>query len=221
MDSIKLIIAQSNFIITEGLKSVFSAVEKVEISGIAKDSDTLTSMLMETGAQVLLIDYSAQGFHSSDVLRSLRISPGIKIVAMTTECDVTTVRKLLEAGLYGHLMSDCDHEEIIDSVISCSRGDKFFCGKVLDKLNNDFGDPHGCDPIAISERELEILQLVAQGLTTKQIADRIHLSFHTVMTHRKNIMNKLGINNTAGLIIYAVRENLISPNKFLFSETRS
>jgi DNA-binding NarL/FixJ family response regulator len=80
---------------------------------------------------------------------------------------------------------------------------------------------HSCEPVTISERELEILQLVAQGLTTKQIAEKVHLSFHTVMTHRKNMMGKLGINNTAGLIIYAVRENLISPNRFLFSESKS
>ena len=59
--------------------------------------------------------------------------------------------------------------------------------------------------------------MVAQGLTTKEIAEQLCLSFHTVMTHRKNMMNKLGTGNTAGLIIYAVRENLISPNKFLFS----
>jgi len=117
------------------------------------------------------------------------------------------------------LMNDCDKDEIIDSVKSCAKGDKFFCGQVLDKLNWSEGQEssHGCDPINISERELEVLQLIAEGLTTKQIADKLHLSFHTVMTHRKNMMAKLGLNNTAGLIVYAVKENLISPNKFLFS----
>ena len=67
------------------------------------------------------------------------------------------------------------------------------------------------------EREAEIISLVAEGMTNKQIAEQLFLSAHTVITHRKNIMNKLGLNNTAGLVLFAIRQNIISPNKFLFS----
>ena len=78
-------------------------------------------------------------------------------------------------------------------------------------------EPPSCDPIKISSRELEIIEYIAQGFTTKEIAAQLFLSVHTVMTHRKNIMNKLGVKNTAGIVIYAVKENLISPNKYLFN----
>ncbi|MCO4807388.1 MAG: response regulator transcription factor [Flavobacteriales bacterium] len=220
MIPIRLHIAESNFVVREGLKSVFGAEGNIDLVGITAKSDQLKSELMDSSPQVLLINYGSEGFHESDVVQAMRLIPGLKVIGMTHDCEVTIIRKLLESGLNGHLMSDCDQGEIIDSVISAAKGEKFFCGKVLDQLNDDFGDAtkHGCDPVVISERELEILQLVAQGLTTKQIGEKIHISFHTVMTHRKNMMAKLGINNTAGLIIYAVRENLISPNRFLFSQ---
>ena len=220
MIPIRLHIAESNFVIREGLKSVFSGENGVEVVGVTSKSDQLKSELLDSSPQVLLINYGSEGFHESDVIQSLRLIPGLKAIGMTHDCEVGVIRKLLESGLNGHLMSDCDEDEIVGSVLSAVKGEKFFCGKVLDQLNNDFGDTekHGCDPVVISERELEILQLVAQGLTTKQIAEKVHISFHTVMTHRKNMMAKLGINNTAGLIIYAVRENLISPNRFLFSQ---
>ncbi len=221
--AIKLHIAESNFVTREGLKAVFDRQAGIDIVGISDKSEQLKDEILDSNPQVLLINYDTYDFHASDVMQSLRLIPGLRVVGMTPSCDSDTLRKLLDAGLCAHLMSDCDQDEIVDSVISSARGEKFFCGKVLGILNASKGmnSEYSCEPVTISERELEILQLVAQGLTTKQIAEKVYLSFHTVMTHRKNMMRKLGINNTAGLIIYAVRENLISPNRFLFSESNS
>lgn len=218
---IRLYVAQSNFLMTEGLKSVFDSNAEVELVGVALNPDQMHQSIVKAHPDVLLIDYASTGFCAGDVSHLMRSMPAMKVIGITHQCEVDTVKQLLKSGLNGHLMSDCDMEEIVDSVTYSARGEKFFCGKVLDRLNAAEGNEtdHGCDPVNISERELEILQLVAQGLTTKQIAEKLHLSFHTVMTHRKNMMNKLGINNTAGLIIYAVRENLISPNRFLFSDS--
>ena len=75
-----------------------------------------------------------------------------------------------------------------------------------------------CDPIVMTEREMEIIKLISEGYTNGQIADMLFLSSHTVGTHRKNIMQKLGVKNTAGIVMYAVKTNIVSPNKFLFSE---
>lgn len=220
MTPIKLHIAEASFIIKKGLCAVFDEVDAVEVVGQTADSELLKSDLLESGAEVLLINYASEGFHASDVMQSLRLVPGLKVVGMTPTCRVEEIKKLLDAGLYGHLLCDCDENEIVDSVMLSKTEEKFFCGKVLNAVNTDDLKARSltCEAVTISDRELEILQLVAQGLTTKQIAEKVHLSFHTVMTHRKNMMAKLGINNTAGLIIYAVRENLISPNRYLFSQ---
>jgi len=187
--------------------------------GSASSGKEMIEQVSQLQPDVLLVDYSSNKLSFSDVTDVMRKLPSLRIIGIVHECDVNQVKRLIKLGIHGHLMNDCDKDEIIDSVKSCAKGDKFFCGQVLDKLNWSEGQEssHGCDPINISERELEVLQLIAEGLTTKQIADKLHLSFHTVMTHRKNMMAKLGLNNTAGLIVYAVKENLISPNKFLFS----
>lgn len=221
MNQVKLHIADANYLTRIGLESIFQSENGVVVVGVTEKSDDLKKNLLENVPEVLLINYQSDGFHSSDVYQTYRLLPGIKVVGITQNCDVETINGLLESGLNGHLLCDCDHDEIMDSVVCTARGEKFFCGKVLEQINvkgNAAKKSFDCDPIVISERELEILQLIAQGLTNKQIAEKIHLSFHTVMTHRKNMMSKLGINNTPGLIIYAVRENLISPNRFLFSQ---
>lgn len=216
---IKTYVADSNFLIAEGLRNVLSSCENIEVVGTSSAGDIMTDEVCKLSPDVLLVDYSSDKLSFSDVTDVMRKLPSLRVIGIVHECDVNQVKRLIKLGIHGHLMNDCDRDEIIDSVNSCAKGDKFFCGQVLDKLNWSEGQEseHGCDPINISERELEVLQLIAEGLTTKQIAEKLHLSFHTVMTHRKNMMAKLGLNNTAGLIIYAVKENLISPNKFLFS----
>jgi len=78
-------------------------------------------------------------------------------------------------------------------------------------------DVLSCEPVSLSERELEIIKLIAEGYTNAQISVVLYISNHTVNTHRKNIMKKLGVNNTAGIVMFAVKSNLVSPNKFMFS----
>ena len=94
------------------------------------------------------------------------------------------------------------------------------CGKIASAVLEDKSSSvteYTCEGLNISDREMEIIKLIAEGLSNKEVADKLFLSTHTVTTHRKNIMNKLGLNNTAGLVLFAVRENLISPNHFIFS----
>ena len=79
------------------------------------------------------------------------------------------------------------------------------------------GEALSCEPVVISERETEIIALIAEGCTNGQIAEKLYLSSHTVGTHRKNIMQKLGVNNTAAVVMYAVKTGLVNPNRFLFS----
>ena len=87
----------------------------------------------------------------------------------------------------------------------------------LHDTENQFSTISSIDKYNISERELEIIKLIAEGYINKEIADRLFISNHTVNTHRKNIMQKLGINNTPGIVLFAVKEGLVSPNDFLFS----
>ncbi|MEX2595715.1 MAG: response regulator transcription factor [Salibacteraceae bacterium] len=218
---IRTFIADANLLILEGLKNVLSQNDEINVVGTASDAKAFMEGVVQLRPEVLLVDYTSDRINSVDLSKTMNLVPSMRVVGISHDCNVSKIKELISNGLNGHLMTDCDRDEIIDSVKACAKGAKFFCGKVLDQLNESEGSDtnHGCEAVNISERELEVLQLIAQGLTAKQIGEKLHVSFHTVMTHRKNMMAKLGLNNTAGLIIYAVRENLISPNKFLFSSS--
>ena len=114
-------------------------------------------------------------------------------------------------------------QEIIDAVVSTADGSKFYCGKVLDVLRRASVDvdlfmkePLSCTLVALSDRECEVVTLIAEGKSYTRIAEELNLSSHTVIAHRRNIMQKLGVNNTAAVVLYAVKNGFVSPNKFLF-----
>ncbi|MEZ4739371.1 MAG: response regulator transcription factor [Flavobacteriales bacterium] len=131
----------------------------------------------------------------------------------------------VRAGVTSYIRKDCDVQEIIDAVVQTADGSKFYCGKVLEVLRRASVDveqfllePLSCAPIALSERECEVVTLIAEGKSYTRIADELNLSSHTVIAHRRNIMQKLGVNNTAAVVLYAVRNGFVSPNKFLFDQ---
>ena len=123
-----------------------------------------------------------------------------------------------------YVKKDCELSEIVNAVNETSRGNKFFCGQILETIQkaeidvNDLDfDSFSCEAVVLSQRENEIIKLVAEGNTNGKIAELLFLSNHTINTHRKNIMAKLGVKNTAGIVMYAVKMNIVSPNKFLFA----
>ncbi|TAL63251.1 MAG: response regulator transcription factor, partial [Bacteroidetes bacterium] len=171
--------------------------------------------------QVLILDYTSLYFSIDDISVIHKEFPAVNIMAITSPQSKNVVSKAMENGIVSHLLKDCGKDEIIEAIYSTAKGQKFFCGKILDIVlkEKDIITSEGvsCDGIKLSAREIEIIQNIAEGLSNKEIAERLFLSVHTVTTHRKNIMSKLGVNNTAGLMMYAIRQNLIEPNKFLFA----
>ena len=117
-----------------------------------------------------------------------------------------------------YLTKTCDEKEIIDAIHALVRGVKMYSHKVVNILlegQNQEGE--NCEPTLLSEREIEIIRLIANGYTTRQIADTLFRSFHTITTHKKNIMKKLGINSTSELLVYAMNTGLIQPREQLAS----
>lgn len=129
----------------------------------------------------------------------------------------------LDKGINSYVLNCCDELELVSAINATVQGERFFCAKVIQEItiNNKLDFRSTCDGLNISERETEIIKLIAEGYTNKQIAEILFISGHTVTTHRKNIMQKLGINNTAGIVLFAVKEKIIVPNKFLFSSSQA
>ena len=221
---IKLVIADSNQLVCAGLTVILRNFGDIQVLGEAHTDDNLESLVISFLPDIVMIDFAAPGFSIDIVQKCLRLHPRVRFVAITGEQNGITIVNALRAGITSYIKKDCDVHEIVDSVSETHRGSRFFCGKILDTIRReeiDVDDLHlveaTCDQVVISEREQEVIKLIAEGYTNNEIAVKLFLSPHTVNTHRKNIMTKLGVNNTAAIVMYAVKTKLVSPNKFLFS----
>jgi len=220
----KIVLADSNELVRLGIRSALKNDLKVELIGEATCSDSLIELVKNFETDLVVVDYTAKGF-SIDVIVELKsFKKHINVLAITPEQSAQTVVDALRSGVMSYVKKDCSLTEILDAVNETGRGNKFFCGQILETIqiaNLDVDDidldAFSCEPVVLSERESEIIVLIAEGYTNAQIAEMLFLSSHTVGTHRKNIMAKLGVRNTAGIVMYAVKTNLISPNKFLFA----
>lgn len=220
----KVVLADSNELARVGLRTVLENKIKAEIIGEVSTNDELFQFCMKDAVDVIIIDYSSEGFSIDIVPKIMNKLPKVSFIAITPQQSATTLLNALRSGIKSYIKKDCSVQEIIDSVVETDRGNNFFCGKILEtiqraNINVEDLDADGftCDPVMLSERENEIIKMIAEGFTNSEIAEQLFLSQHTVNTHRKNILSKLGVKNTAGIVIYAVKMNMILPNKFLFA----
>lgn len=220
----KIILADSNELVRVGMRTVLNNESNIEIVGEATSSDELLSLVANFGTDIVLIDYTSPGFSIDIIPKVISKFPNVKFVAITPEQSAQTLVHALRSGVKSYVKKDCDISEIINSVKETSNGNKFFCGQLLETIQRaninvediDF-ESFSCEPVLLSERENQIIVFIAEGKTNAQIAETLFLSNHTINTHRKNIMAKLGVKNTAGIVMYAVKMELVSPNKFLFA----
>lgn len=221
---INVAIADSSRLIRTGLDVVLSQEPDMELVGEASTVGQMTEMLASFEVDVLLMDFTAEGFSLEAIAAVVRTFPDTRVVAITPDQDGQTIINALKAGVTSYIKKDCDFDEIVSSVRETATGSKFFCGKILETIRRVNIDVNGedwsgfsCEPVHLTEREQEIITYIAEGYTNTEIAEQLFLSPHTVNTHRKNIMHKLGVKNTAAVVMYAVKTNLVNVNKFLFS----
>lgn len=219
-----VILADSNDLVRIGLRTVLASDARINIVGEARSNNDLKEQLKSFETDIVIIDYTAPGFSIDIIPQVLTKNKNVRFVAVTPEQSAVTVLDALRSGVASYVKKDCDIAEIMSSVKETFAGNKFFCGQILEtiqKASIDVDDidfqSFSCEPVSLSEREIEIITLIAEGHTNGQISEMLHLSTHTVTTHRKNIMSKLGVKNTAAIVMYAVKKNLVSPNKFLFA----
>lgn len=224
METIKITIADSNFLSRKGLAVVLNENADFKLLAEALSSADLVNQSKFYKPDLIIIDYTSLNFSLESLQQIVKKYPKAKLLAITELKSTEIISKALKTGVTSHLLKDCDQDEIVEAIYKTAKGQKFMCGKIVNSILEDDGkavknNDYSCEGMNISEREIEIITLIAEGYSNKEVADKLFLSTHTVTTHRKNIMNKLGVNNTAGLVLFAVRENLVSPNHFLFSSS--
>lgn len=214
MSSIKVAIADKQALTKVGLKSFINERKDLQLLNEINSLDDLRSTLKSEQPQVLLVDYNLRDFVSISDLREVKtLSPNTKILIISSDNDRSNIFDAIEIGISGFVTKECSQQEIVGAIYATAKGEKFFCNKVLDLIlekHLDKNTDDECLPTELSVREVEIVQLTASGMNARQVADKLHLSHHTVYTHRKNVMKKLAIGSVSELTLYAVKTGIIN-----------
>ena len=217
MPSINLLIAETQYLIIEGLKSIFRRFPDFHIAGEIVNKEELFSYLHQHSPDILLIDpLHLDGFRIDDIRTINTVSPGTRILILTEINNADAVHKIVETGVMGYLTKTCDESEIMQTIYALMQGEKMYCHKVVNIILQGYEQTvENCAPTVLSEREIEVIRLIANGYTTRQIADTLFRSFHTITTHRRNIMKKLAVNSSSELLVYAMNTGLIQSREQL------
>lgn len=225
---IRTLLADNSELTLLGLRTLFADVPRIEVVGEAYDAIQLQALLIREKPDVVLMDHTAEGFGAKAIREGLKRVKRTRFVSITPDPSPMALMSAIRAGVTSYIKKDCGTDEIIDAVLDTADGQKFFCGKILETLRKAsfdvdqfLAEPLTCAPVTLSDRECEVIALIAEGLSYTRIAERLHLSAHTVTTHRRNIMQKLGVNSTAAVVMYAVKNGLVTPNKFLFNANQA
>jgi len=219
----QILIADSNQLVACGLQATLRSHGMNEVVGQVRDEQGLFDFVSSFSPDLVILDFVAEGFSVKTIVK-LKALGRIRVLALTDVQSGSTLVHALRAGVDGYVKKDCDLQEIVEAVRELHCGRKFFCAQILETIKKeginleslDVVDP-SCAGVSLSKRELDVILLIAEGFTNPQISEKLFVSPHTVITHRRNILQKLGAKNTAAVVLYAVQAGLVSPNKFLFA----
>lgn len=205
-----IILADNQDIAQIALNHIIGKEDDLQLQAIAKNDVELFDFL-NTETDLLIIDYDQGDAFQINTLKKVNEAfPNLPIMIVSADREDTSILQVVNLGVCCFVTKDCSLEEILDGIYATKRKEKFFCKKILDVvLEDEYGASNDCNPGNLSERELEIVRYTVEGNTAKQIADKLYLSHHTVNTHRKNIMKKLGIKSSSELAIFAINTGII------------
>jgi DNA-binding NarL/FixJ family response regulator len=211
----KIIIADDHKIMREGLKALIEKQPDMEVAAEAQDGLAVTKLARKLLPQVIIMDIGMPEMNGIDATRQI-ISENkeIKIIALSMHSDRRFVLEMLKAGASGYLLKDSAFEELVNAVHTVMSGQSYLSPRITDIVVKEYlyNMPKSESTVfnVLTVREREVLQLLAEGKSTKQIASTLNLSVKTVETHRQQIMDKLEIRTVAELTKYAIREGLTS-----------
>ena len=209
--SVRIIIADSQFLIVESLRTILGSSEKYTLCGVAATKQELLALLENTGLAVLIIDPQQLDLNGCDDLKSIKTDfPVISILILTQSVSKSEFVELRKAGINNIVFKTTGREELFEAIEATSKAKKYFTSDLFDLITDNSEAPKIEEESKnLTYSEIEIVRMIANGYTTKEIAVQRNISFHTVNTHRKNIFRKLGVNNASELIIQAIKSGWI------------
>ncbi len=206
-----VIIFDTQILITESLKKLLADSTDYFVLDVIDSLQKIKSILSSQKVHLLIIDSALIEYKGQNILIQIKKdNPDLKVLILTNSISHNEFKELSRLGIKNIIYKTTSLEELFLCIDATIKNKKYYCSEVLDILmdNHDTNN----DNYNLTPSETEIVKLISDGLTTKEIADKKHISFHTVVTHRKNIFRKLGINNASELVMFAVRTGIINDN---------
>ena len=207
---ITIFIADDHAIVRGGLKQIIATTSDIQVVGEASDGAEASEKLRAGGIDILLLDMTMPGISGIDLIRRLRADyANLPILVLSIHNEGQVVSRALRAGATGYITKDSDPDVLLAAIRKLAGGGRFIDPRLVDNIVFG-GQSHDASPHAIlSDREFEVLQLLAAGHSINDIADRFALSAKTISTHKMRLMQKLGLENNSELVRYAIKHNLI------------
>jgi two-component system, NarL family, response regulator NreC len=219
--SIRLIIADDHEIFRDGLALMLSRQKDITLLAQAGNGKELAELTEQHNPDVIITDIKMpvmDGIQASKLI--LKKQPDVKIIALSMFDEETLIVDMLEAGAKGYLLKNADKQEILDAIETVYEDKTYYCHHTSAKLTNmivksSFNPYKKKEPVSFNERELEIIKLICQQNSSKEISDKLFLSSRTVEGYRTKILEKMNARNTVGVVVYALKHNLIERSEVM------
>lgn len=210
MSEIKLVIADDHELFRKGLAELLRKHDDIKIvKSVADGNEFIEVLKSDMEADIVLLDITMPKMDGFQVLKEMKsLNSNIKAIVISMHNDGNYIAKCAKSGAYGYLLKNTDEDELTLAIRMVSRGKKYFSAEISEKMIN-FMSTQSVSEDILSNKETEVLGLISEGLTTKEIAAKLFVSSRTIETHRANILKKLEVKNTAELIKKAAKINLI------------
>lgn len=208
---IRIAIADDHAMVRCGLKQIFATTPDIEVTGETASGDEVLPLLRLTPVDLLLLDMTMPGLSGVELIHRVhQEQPQLPLLILSMHREAQVVARALKAGASGYVTKDSEPEVLLQAIRKIVAGGKYIDPDLVDAMVFDAGSGDSLPHEALSERELQILEMIAAGLSLSEIAGQLYLSPKTISTHKMRLMQKLGIDSNADLIRYAARHGLVS-----------
>ncbi len=206
-----LLLVDDHTLVTDGLKALLGNDANFEIKGVAQNGKEAIDMLKALKVDIVLMDVDMPEMNGIDAVKFIKKNlPNIKVIMLTMHDEKAVIKQLKDIGADGYLIKNSPKAELINAIKSVAAGDQYFSENVNEVLQRIDEKPSvSAELEGLTEREIEIIALIAQGLSNKEIGEKLFISHRTVDTHRTNLMTKLNLHNVAGIVRFAMQNNLL------------
>ena len=216
MSAVRILVADDHGVVRKGLRLILERHDGLEVIGEAADGREAVRLAEELSPDIVIMDVGMPRLNGIDATAQiLHRNPRAGVIILSMHSDEGYIVRALSAGAKGYLLKDSAEEDLIQAVRIVAQGRPFFSPRITQTLLDDYvrqlrqkGLQDSYD--LLTEREKEVLQLISEGKSNKEVATILDLSVYTVETHRTNLMQKLNLHNTAEIVLYAVRKKIIS-----------